>query len=86
MPMFNITWKPRALKQMRKIPAKAGARIRRAVDTLAEPHAAKNVVPLKGHDYGFRMRVGEYRVLFDVDNAVRIVSIEEVKPRNERTY
>jgi len=30
--------------------------------------------------------VGNYRVFFEFDGAVRIVSIEEVKKRDERTY
>lgn len=84
--MFDIEWQPKALKQMRKIPKEHGKRIRDAVDTLFEPETAKNVVPLKGHAYGYRMRVGSYRVLFDVFGAVKIVSIEEVKKRDERTY
>jgi len=33
-----------------------------------------------------RLRVGNYRVFFDFDGAVRIVSIEEVRKRDERTY
>ena len=36
--------------------------------------------------HGYRLRVGNYRVFFDFDGAVRIVSIEEVKKRDERTY
>jgi len=36
--------------------------------------------------YGYRLRVGNYRVFFDFDGAVRIVSIEEVRKRDEQTY
>jgi mRNA interferase RelE/StbE len=32
------------------------------------------------------LRVGSYRVFFDYDGGVRIVSIEEVRKRDERTY
>ena len=49
--------------------------------------SARNVVKLSNHDYGYRLRVGDYRVLFDViDDAVCIVLIEEVRKRDERTY
>ena len=41
---------------------------------------------LKNQRYGLRPRVGDYRVLFDVLEHARIVSIEEVKKRDERTY
>jgi len=44
------------------------------------------VKALKNHRYGYRLRVGDYRLLFDVFDHARIVSIEEVKKRDERTY
>lgn len=47
---------------------------------------ARNVKALTNHEYGYRLRVGNYRVFFDFDGAVRIVSIEEVRKRDERTY
>lgn len=47
---------------------------------------AGNVKVLTNHEYGYCLRVGNYRVFFDFDGAVRIVSIEEVRKRDERTY
>ena len=45
-----------------------------------------NVKALKGHEYGYRLRVGNYRVLFDFDGRIHVVMIEEVRKRDERTY
>lgn len=85
--MNEIFWQSKALKQLRKIGAQHNATIRQAVNTeLVDLVAARNVKPLTNHKYGYRLRVGDYRVLFDYDGAVRIVSIEEVKKRDERTY
>ena len=47
---------------------------------------ARNVKALMNHEYSYRLRVGNYRVFFEFDGAVRIVKIEEVRKRNERTY
>ena len=47
---------------------------------------ALNVNAITNHEYGWRLRVGNYRVFFEFDGAVRIVSIEEVRKRDERTY
>ncbi len=47
---------------------------------------ARNVKALTNHEYGYLLRVGNYRVFFDFDGAVRIASIEEVRKRDERTY
>jgi mRNA-degrading endonuclease RelE of RelBE toxin-antitoxin system len=83
----TISWQPRALRQLRKIDAHAGKQIREAVSAeLVDLSAARNVKALTNHEYGFRLRVGNYRVFFDFDGAVRIVSIEEVRRRDERTY
>ena len=85
--MNSINWQPKALRQLRKIDAHAGKRIRAAVNTeLLDLSEARNVKALTNHEYGFRLRIGNYRVFFDYDGAVRIVSIEEVKKRDERTY
>lgn len=46
----------------------------------------QHVKALANHAYGYRLRVGNYRVLFDWDGAIRIVEIQEVKKRDERTY
>lgn len=45
-----------------------------------------SVVALSNHAYGYRLRVGNYRVLFKVLETVEVVKIEEVKKRDERTY
>ena len=45
-----------------------------------------NVIPLVNHQYGYRLRIGNYRVLFDWQDEIRIVEIQEVKKRDERTY
>ena len=85
--MNSINWQPKALRQLRKIDAHAGKQIRAAVNTeLLDLSEARNVKALTNHEYGFRLRVGNYRVFFDYDGAVRIVSIEEVRKRDERTY
>jgi mRNA interferase RelE/StbE len=83
----SIFWQPRALRQLRKIGPRANAEIRAAVtEELVDLATARNVKALTGHKYDYRLRVGNYRVFFDFDGAVRIVTVEEVRKRDERTY
>jgi mRNA-degrading endonuclease RelE of RelBE toxin-antitoxin system len=83
----SINWQPKALRQLRKIVAQAGRKIRAAVTTeLLDLPTARNVTALTNHEHSDRLRVGNYGVFFDFDGAVRIVRIEEVKKRDERTY
>ena len=85
--MNTIAWQSKALRQLRKLPDRKSGEIRTAVSSeLADLTQARNVTALVNHEYSYRLRVGNYRVFFEFDGAVRIVSIEEVRKRNERTY
>ena len=86
--MYDHQWTKRAVKDLAKIqPEKQRQKIFDAVSNLSEcPTANANVKALKNHDIGFRLRVGDYRVLFDIDNGIRIITVQEVKKRDERTY
>lgn len=85
--MNAINWQPKALRQLRKLDAQAGKQIRTAVTTeLVHLSKARNVKALMNHKFSHRLRVGSYRVLFNFDGAVHIISIEEVRKRDERTY
>jgi mRNA interferase RelE/StbE len=76
----------KSLKQLRKIDRQDNAKIRRAVNELmAMPHCL-NGKALTNHAYGYRLRVGRYRVLFDWQDIVKIVEIQEVRRRDEHTY
>ena len=85
--MNVIAWQSKALRQLRKLPQQANTEIRAAVSTeLVDLTQARNVKALVNHEFSYRLRVGNYRVFFEFDGAVRIVTIEEVRKRNERTY
>ena len=46
----------------------------------------KNVKALTNHQYPYRLRVGNYRVFFEHEEQIKVVRIEEVRKRDERTY
>lgn len=84
--MYRIQWKRKAQKQLLKITSRHAEQIAEAVDSLAAFPECSNVKALTNHAYGYRLRVGRYRVFFNADTTVEIVAIEEVKKRDERTY
>ncbi|HSH57585.1 MAG TPA: type II toxin-antitoxin system RelE/ParE family toxin [Halomonas sp.] len=84
-----MQWTLKAAKQAKKVPKPDRDRIVASVGELKDwPGciAAKDIKPLKRHQYQYRLRVGRYRVLFDLEAGLRVVSIEEVRKRDERTY
>ena len=83
----TLTWQPKALKQLEKIKdAVKRKRIYTETQALVDFPNCPNIKKLVNHDYSYRLRIGDYRVFFEFNGQVHIVSIEEVKKRDERTY
>ncbi|WP_197338107.1 type II toxin-antitoxin system RelE family toxin [Ralstonia solanacearum] len=81
-----LHWTARAARQLRKLDRQHQRMLVQAVGQLeAMPHC-QQVKALREHRCGYRLRVGDYRVLFDWDGGIRIVEIQEVSKRDERTY
>ena len=85
--MYKVAWREKAYKQLHKIRNQHDREaIYDAADSLSAWPDCRNVRPLINHNYGYRLRVGRYRVFFDVQDTVKIIDIQEVKKRDERTY
>jgi mRNA interferase RelE/StbE len=78
--MRRIVYTRLALKQMNAIPEPTATRIRSKIEQYAaDPSGlAGNVVKLQARE-GYRLRVGDYRVIFDDDGTV--LDILGVGPR-----
>ena len=76
-----MTWEigltDRAKKDVRALPADLRSRIGRAINGLP----AGDTRPLKGRHGEWRLRVGEWRVIYEVDNAGRKITVKTVRPR-----
>ncbi len=84
--MNEIRWSNSARKQLKKLPLGFRKSITDATRTLADFPDCRNVKKLVDHRYGYRLRVGRYRVFFDHESIIRIISIQEVRKRDDRTY
>lgn len=82
--MKIIKWRPKALKQLRKIKAQ-GTRnhIYDSVSELKYFPDCRNVKKLRNRPE-YRLRIGRWRVIFT--ESLEILFIEEVKKRDEHTY
>ena len=72
-----IIIKRSATKTLRKVDATTRARLLRAIDGLAEGGPA-DVVRLVNYE-GYRMRVGDWRVLFEIDGDDFIIHAIETR-------
>lgn len=84
--MNTIKWETRAQKQLRRLDKLSQRQIVTAVRLLAHMPCVAQVKALIRHRYGYRLRVGNFRVLFDWRQEIKIIEIQEVKKRDEQTY
>lgn len=86
--MAIIRWDNKALKQISKIDTRYKGKILLAIEQLKNfPSVELDLIRLKGTQNQFRIRVGFYRVLFElVDGEPKIITIQAIKKRDEQTY
>ena len=78
--MHKVAYSKLALRNLKNIPANERQRIRiKIADYAANPSAlAQHVKKLKGRE-GFRLRIGKWRVIFDVGG--NVLAVYEVGAR-----
>jgi mRNA interferase RelE/StbE len=72
-----------ALKQLKKLSLELQERIQVKIDDLAiepRPNGAKK---LKGKENAYRIRVGEYRVIYDIFDDILVVNVIEIGHRSK---
>ena len=66
--MFKILYAKSVAKDLRKIPPSSLPKIKKGIEDLVSFPDLSNIKHLKNHPVAdYRLRVGNYRILFDVD-------------------
>ena len=79
---YGVVWSSAAEKGLRKIPPMDQTRIRAAVDALSDnprPYGVDKVV-VTGE---YRIRVGDYRVRYSVDDGAKTVTVNWAGQRKD---
>jgi len=71
-----------AHRQIRKLPAQTQERVNQAIARLAENPRPPGVKKLVARE-GYRVRVGDYRILYHVDVGAKLVVVYRVMPRED---
>jgi len=70
--MFKIEWKEKAIQDLERLEKVVSSRIYKKVGELKENFNSQDVKRLKNSDL-FRLRVGDYRVLFEIEKEAILV-------------
>lgn len=80
--MYKIIFRGRAAKQIQDLPANYFRLVQQHIDDLAGNPRPPGVKKLTAGE-GYRIRVGDYRILYDIDDTAQMVIIYRVKHRRE---
>jgi mRNA interferase RelE/StbE len=69
---YNIEYGNTALNDLERLPSKQRAQILRKIDRLQQGLHG-DIKRLRDADYAYRLRMGDYRVLFDVEDSVIVI-------------
>lgn len=83
MPKFEILLKPAVEKDLRKLPAATVQHIFSAIQQLGETPCIPPDKKLTGAARTWRHRVGDYRIIYELDTTAGTVIIQYVRHRRE---
>jgi mRNA interferase RelE/StbE len=81
----RVEFAPAAQRQLRRLPPGDAARLRTPILALGSEPRPTSATKLTGTDY-WRLRIGDLRVIYVVDDAAKLVVILRVARRSESTY
>ena len=81
--MYKITFSKQADKILRKMPRNLALKIAKKIKLLAiDPNSMRNVKKLTNHP-GYRLRIGDWRVVYTVNDPELLIHIVNIKTRGE---
>lgn len=83
MGSYEIRWKGSAERDLRNIDPQQIPRIIQAIEFLVDNPFPPQCRKLRGSERDYRIRVGDYRAIYQVDVKVQVVTIYHVRHRRE---
>lgn len=79
---YTLLIKKQAKKALQSLGRTNRNRIAEKIKCLGDDpdNPSLDIKPLQGEPY-YRLRVGQWRIIFDRDDEIKIIAIEKIKPR-----
>ena len=83
MGKYSVEVKPPAQKELETLPDNVLERVVRKLDALRDTPRPAGCKKLKGYEDQWRVRVGDWRVVYVIDDAAKLVSVTRIAHRRE---
>ena len=83
---YRVDLAPAAQRDLRRLPREIQGRLAAPIQSLAAIPRPAGVRKIRGSEQTWRIRVGPYRVVYDILDDQSLVVVLRVARRNESTY
>jgi len=80
---YSVEFVASAAKEFRSLPTALKRRVGLTIDSLSETPFPVGVRKLHGHRRLYRVRVGQYRVVYEIDEQRKLVLVTRIRNRRE---
>lgn len=83
MAYYKVVFKPSVEKDLPALPKATRLRAMVRIDALSENPFPPDLMKLSGAEKLYRIRIGDYRVVYEVDPKARRITVHYVRHRRE---
>jgi mRNA interferase RelE/StbE len=81
--LHELIIQPRAERDIRRLPRSVRPRVIEAINALATTPRPPGCLKMSGRENTWRIRAGDYRILYQVDDAAETVTVTDVGDRRD---
>ena len=81
--MYSVRFSPRAQRDLRGLPAEVVRRVLPRIGELSAEPRPTGAKKLSGEKDIWRIRIGDYRVLYAIEDGIRVVEVRKVGHRKD---
>ena len=83
MAAYSVFSKPSVERDLRRLPRGAVDRVMERIAALANKPFPRDAVKLSGAERLYRLRAGDYRIVYEVDTDAALITIHAVRHRRD---
>ena len=83
MASYKVILKPSVHKDLRALPKSTAGRVFKVIEELKNDPLPRQSIKLSGLEHLYRIRVGDYRIIYEIDLELQEISVFYVRHRRD---